>query len=144
REQLGVRARSLGIAESVVFAGMVERDEIPAYLGVADIVVVPSVHYGGYVDGLPNVALEAMAAGKPLVATRVGGLPELVRDGETGLLVDEQDADELADAIVELAGDPAVRARMGDSGRALIRDSLSWESVAERYEAVYERVVQRV
>lgn len=144
REQLGVRARSFGIADSVVFAGMVERDEIPIYLGVADIVVVPSVHYGGYVDGLPNVALEAMAAGKPLVATRVGGLPELVRDGETGLLVDEKDADELADAIVELAGDPAVRARMGDSGRALIRDSLSWESVAGRYEAVYERVVERV
>ena len=111
-----VRARSLGAADSVIFAGMVERHEIPAYLAVADIVVVPSVRYEGYVDGLPNVALEAMAAGKPLVATRVGGLPELVRPGETGLLVDEKDADELADAIVTLASD--LRARMGGAGAA--------------------------
>ena len=81
-----------------------------------------------------------MAAGKPLVATRVGGLPELVRPGETGLLVEEKDADELADAIVTLARDPNMRARMGDSGRTLIRDSMSWDSVAERFEAVYERV----
>ena len=101
-----MRAHGLGAADSVIFAGMVERHEIPAYLAVADIVVVPSVRYEGYVDGLPNVALEAMAAGKPLVATRVGGLPELVRPGETGLLVEEKDADELADAIVTLARDP--------------------------------------
>ena len=142
REELRARARSLGAADSVIFSGMVERDEIPAYLAAADVVVVPSVRYEGYVDGLPNVALEAMAAGKPLVATRVGGLPELVRPGETGLLVDEKDADELADAIVTLAREPDMRARMGDSGRALIRDSMSWDSVAERFEAVYERVTR--
>jgi phosphatidyl-myo-inositol dimannoside synthase len=142
REELRARARSLDAADTVIFAGMVERDEIPAYLAAADIVVVPSVRYGGYVDGLPNVALEAMAAGKPLVATRVGGLPELVRPGETGLLVGEKDADALADAIVTLAREPDMRARMGDSGRALIRDSMSWDSVAERFESVYERVTR--
>ena len=141
-EELRARARSLGAADSVIFAGMVESHEIPAYLAVADVVVVPSVRYEGYVDGLPNVALEAMAAGRPLVATRVGGLPELVRPGETGLLVDEKDADELADAIVTLAREPEMRARMGDSGRTLIRDSMSWDSVAERFEAVYERVTR--
>lgn len=142
REELRARARSLGAADSVIFSGMVERDEIPAYLAAADVVVVPSVRYEGYVDGLPNVALEAMAAGKPLVATRIGGLPELVRPGETGLLVDEKDPDALADAIVTLAREPDLRARMGGSGRALIRDSMSWDSVAERFEAVYERVTR--
>ncbi len=143
RGDLQAQVRSLGLESSVTFAGMAERDEVPGFLAAADIVVVPSVHFEGYVDGLPNVALEAMAAGKPLVATRVGGLPELVRPGETGLLVDERDADALADAIVALARDPDLRARMGNSGQALIRDSMSWESVAERFEAVYERVVAR-
>jgi glycosyltransferase involved in cell wall biosynthesis len=142
REELRARARALGVADSLILAGMVDRGAIPAYLGVADIVVVPSVRYGGYVDGLPNVALEAMAAGKPLVATRVGGLPELVRHGETGLLVDEKDSDALADAIVTLARDGDMRTRMGDSSRRLVRETMSWDSVAERYEAVYERVAR--
>jgi len=143
REQLTARARSLGVAETVIFTGMVDRDEISVYLVAADLVVVPSVHYEGYADGLPNVALEAMAAGKPLVATRVGGLPELVRPGETGLLVDEKDAEALAEAITTLARDPGMRARMGSAGRALIRDSMTWDKVAERFEAVYQRVLDR-
>lgn len=143
REDLSARARSLGVSETVVFAGMASRDAIPAYLAAADIVAVPSIHYDGYVDGLPNVALEAMAAGKPLVATRVGGLPQLVRPGENGLLVDEQDSDALSEAIVTLARDPHLRASMGDNGRRLIRDSMNWNVVAERFEHVYERVTNR-
>jgi phosphatidylinositol alpha-1,6-mannosyltransferase len=142
REELTERARLLGVADTVTFAGTAARDEVPAYLAASDVVVVPSVHYGGYVDGLPNVALEAMAAGKPLVATRVGGLPDLVHP-ENGVLVDERDIDGLADAIVTLSRDRELRTRLGDRGRALIRDSMSWEIVAERFESVFERVARR-
>ena len=143
RENLEARAASLGVSQTVSFAGMASRNQMPGYLAAADIVVVPSIHYDGYVDGLPNVALEAMAAGKPLIATRVGGLPQLVTSGENGLLVDERDSDGLADAIVALTRDPALRARMGESGRSLIRDSMNWDVVAERFETVYERVTRR-
>jgi glycosyltransferase involved in cell wall biosynthesis len=143
RQSLQTRARSLGVGDTVTFAGMAARDEMPAYLAAADIVVVPSIHYEGYVDGLPNVALEAMAAGKPLVATRVGGLPQLVQSGENGLLVDERDSDALADAIAMLARDPDLRSRLGENGRMLIRDSMNWDVVAERFEAVYDRVLGR-
>jgi glycosyltransferase involved in cell wall biosynthesis len=143
REPLTVRARSLGVAETVTFTGMVGRDEIPAYLAAADIVVVPSIRYEGYVDGLPNVALEAMAAGRPLVATRVGGLPDLVHPGENGMLVDEKDIDGLAEAIVTLARDRDLRTRIGRNGQALIRDSMSWEIVADQFESVYEQVTDR-
>ncbi len=106
-------------------------------MAAADIVAVPSVRFGGYVDGLPNVALEAMAAGKPLVASRVGGLPELVRDGENGVLVAEKDARALADALVVLAGDPGLREptrrerARGDQGRRGAGrpwPSVSWRS----------------
>lgn len=142
REDLEARAKSLGVSQKVTFAGMASRHEMPGYLTAADIVVVPSIHYDGYVDGLPNVALEAMAAGKPLVATRVGGLPQLVQSGENGLLVDERDPDALADAIVMLARDPDLRGRLGENGRTLIRDSMNWDVVAERFESVYERVTR--
>ena len=143
REILEAHAASLGMSQTVTFTGMATRNQMPGYLAAADIVVVPSIHYDGYVDGLPNVALEAMAAGKPLVATRVGGLPDLVQPGENGVLVDERDVDGLAEAIVMLAQDRDLCTRMGERGRSLIRDSMSWEIVAERFESVFEQVARR-
>ena len=140
RGRLEERVRALEIADSVRFAGTAARDEIPAYLSAADIVVVPSVRYEGYVDGLPNVALEAMAAGRPLVATDVGGLPELVRQGITGVLVAEKDPSALADGILELARDPDLRERLGAEARREICEERSWESVGRRYVELYEVV----
>jgi glycosyltransferase involved in cell wall biosynthesis len=132
-------ARTLGIADSVVFAGTAGREEIPAYLAAADVVVVPSVHHGGYVDGLPNVALEAMAAGTPLVASRVGGLPDLVRPDETGMLVPEKDAAALAAAIGMLARDAELRARLGTAAREEVRRHRSWDAVGRQFVEIYER-----
>ncbi|HSI97256.1 MAG TPA: glycosyltransferase, partial [Gaiellaceae bacterium] len=117
REDLRTRVRGAGLDQHVSFVGMASREEVPEYLAAADVVAVPSVHYGGYVDGLPNVALEAMAAARPVVATRVGGLPQVVRDGENGLLVDERDPVGLARAIEALAADGELRRKMGESGR---------------------------
>jgi phosphatidyl-myo-inositol dimannoside synthase len=141
RGSLEERARALGVSDTVVFAGAAERSEVPAYMAAADVVAVPSIRYGGYVDGLPNVALEAMAAGRPLVASDVGGLPELVREGENGLLVPEQDPHALARALVTLAGDAALRVRLGASGRAEIREERSWDAVGRRFVEVYERAI---
>jgi glycosyltransferase involved in cell wall biosynthesis len=140
REALRARADTSGVSDHVTFPGAAVRGEIPAYFAAAQMVVVPSVHAGGLVDGLPNVALEAMAAGRALIATRVGGLPQLVRDGETGVLVDEQDPAGLADAIVSLANDPARGARLGEQARQEMRDRRSWDAVARRFVAVYESV----
>jgi glycosyltransferase involved in cell wall biosynthesis len=141
REKLQSRAREAGVSENVSFPGTVGRDEIAAYFAAAQIVVVPSVHDRGLVDGLPNVALEAMAAGRPLVATRVGGLPQLVREGENGLLVDEKDPAGLAGAILSLAGDPELRTRLGANARDEIRERRSWDVVARRFVDLFESVV---
>jgi glycosyltransferase involved in cell wall biosynthesis len=143
RDELVAQTGRLGLDGRVRFAGMVGRDALPSYLAASSIVVVPSVHYDGYVDGLPNVALEAMAAGKPLIATRVGGLPDLVRPDETGLLVEEQDAGALAEAILALARDPERRMRLGVAAQAEMRERRSWASVAERFVNVYERATHR-
>lgn len=141
RSELELRARENDVLEHTTFPGMVNRDEIAAYLALADMVVVPSVRFEGIVDGLPNVALEAMAAGKPLVASRIGGLPQLVRDGGTGLLVDVRDVDALAMAIIRLSRDPDLRLRLGASAREDIRANRSWDSTAAQFIDVFERAL---
>jgi glycosyltransferase involved in cell wall biosynthesis len=140
RHTLETRVRELGVADTVVLTGAVSPREIPGFMAAADVVAVPSIRHGGYVDGLPNVALEAMAGGRPVVGSRVGGIPELVRDGENGLLVPEKDARALADALVTLARDPGLRERLGASGRAEIREERSWDAVGARFVEIYERV----
>lgn len=137
------QVRVLGLNASVIFAGRVERDQIPAYYAAADIVVVPSVRdTAGNVDGLPNVALEAMAAGKPLVASNIAGFPDVVRDGESGFLVPEKNPSALAEAVLRLARDPALRLRLGEAARTQVHRTLNWENVARRYLEVYERVLR--
>ena len=142
RDDLRAQVRAAGLEPYVSFVGMAAREEVPEFLAAADMVAVPSVHYAGYVDGLPNVVLEAMAASKPVIATRVGGLPQVVHDGENGLLVDERDPAALAGAIEMLAADGELRRRMGESGRALARGPLSWDAAADRFAAVYERMAR--
>ena len=140
RGALEAQVADLDLADAVSFAGMALRDDVNAYLSAADIVAVPSVHADGFVDGQPTVALEAMAAGKPLVVTRVGGLPDLVRTGENGLVVEERDPDALVGAIVSLARDTKRRTAMGAAGRVRVERELNWDTVADRLIRVYESV----
>lgn len=137
RDELESQASTLGARHAASFAGMVNRDEVNAYLSAADIVAVPSIHAHGFVDGQPTVALEAMAAARPLVVTDVGGLPDLVREGENGLIVGERDEAALANAIRTLALDPALRTAMGAAGRKRVLAERNWEAVAERLVALY-------
>jgi glycosyltransferase involved in cell wall biosynthesis len=141
RRALEDRVRELDVSETVVLAGAVPPRDVPGYMAAADVVAVPSIRHGGYVDGLPNVALEAMAAGKPVVGSRVGGIPELVREGENGVLVPEKDAEALADALLTLAQDAALRARLGANGRAEILEQRTWDAVGRRFVEIYERVL---
>ena len=88
--------------------------------------------------------LEAMAAGLPVVATRVGGNPEVVVDGETGWLVPPRDPDALAAAIRSLLDDPKLAARMGESGRTRVRERFSLEAMVRAYAAVYDATTQEL
>lgn len=144
REELEKQSRALGLNGHVVFAGRVAREEIPAYFGAADIVSVPSVRDdAGNVDGLPNVVLEGMAAGKPIVASNIAGFPDVIENEASGILVQEKNPEALARAIVELAGDPNLRARLGARGRVRVHEHLNWETVAQKFLDVYARVTAR-
>jgi glycosyltransferase involved in cell wall biosynthesis len=125
-------ARRLGIEASIVFAG--RRGDVPSLLALADVCVSSSV---GSEENSRAVS-EYMAAGRPVVATTVGVLPELVRDGESGLLVPPHDTAALAAALSALIADPARARRMGDEGRRLALEGFSCEAFSRGVAAVLE------
>lgn len=106
-----------GLADVVRFLVLLDEAGVAKALQAADLLVVPSLS-----EGLPVVIMEAMASGVPVVASRVDGIPELVRDGETGLLVPPSDPDALADAIARLMADSVSRDRMGAEGRRIVTE----------------------
>ncbi len=126
----------LGIADAVTFLGHVS--PIQAAIERAAVVVVPSMG-----EGFGMVALEAMERGRPVIAAEIGGLGELVRDGETGLLVPAGDAEPLRAAIVRLAGDLELARQMGDAGRRRALARFLQTSCTERTELLYEDALAR-
>jgi glycosyltransferase involved in cell wall biosynthesis len=112
------------------------RRDIPEILAASDIVALPS-RFG---EGCPNALLEAMAAGKPVIATRSGGTPELVLDGRSGLLVPPEDVGALQAALERLAADPALRRMLGEGGRARAAAEFGVGRLVAAYEALYSEL----
>lgn len=125
----------LGLDGAVVFLG--RRDDVPALLTRADVVCHPS-----RMEGLPNAVMEAMAAARPIVATAVGGTPELVQHGKHGLLVPPERPEELAAAILELVADPARGARLGAAARARVEESFGVDALVARIDRLYENLIR--
>lgn len=137
------RTRAAEWAGRVHFPGGVAHDELPDLFRAADVFVLPAVHDpAGNVDGLPNVILEAMASGLPVVASGISGIPLAVVDGETGLLVPEGDVVALAGALARLVEDPGLAREMGARGRRRAVAELTWDAVAERYRRAYREALE--
>jgi glycosyltransferase involved in cell wall biosynthesis len=126
--------RRTGLTSCVLLAG--ERDDVPEVLASSAIFVLSSRS-----EALPVSVLEAMAAGLPVVATRVGGVPELVVDGETGLLVPPADPPALAAALQRLLDEPELRARLGAAGRARVEEHFALEAFLESHLDLYRRAL---
>jgi glycosyltransferase involved in cell wall biosynthesis len=131
---LRAEAERLGVDGRVVFSGY--RADVPALLAGCDVFCLPS-----RAEGLPLVVLEAMAQGKPVVATAVGGTPELVADGVTGVLVAPGDAEALADALSALLADPERARQLGEAGRERVLREFSAEAAAERVLELYASAI---
>jgi glycosyltransferase involved in cell wall biosynthesis len=131
------RADGLGVSRQITWAG--ESDDVRGVLAAADAVAVPSTE-----EAFPFACLEAMAAGRAVVATRVGGIPEIVVDGGTGTLVPRGRPDALAAALVALAEDPDRRIRFGEAGRQRVFAAFSPRTQIARIEGVLVKVVESI
>jgi glycosyltransferase involved in cell wall biosynthesis len=142
RAKLERRAADLGVAARVRWLGAVAHAEVRDWLQRAAVLCLPScTAANGDAEGLPGVLLEAAASGVPVVATRHGGIPEAVEDGETGYLVRERDAVALAAALDALLASEPLRARFGEKARRVARERFDLHRQTRALEALYEEVL---
>jgi glycosyltransferase involved in cell wall biosynthesis len=129
-KRLREQAKEKKVYDSIIFAG--RRRDIPDILSCIDVFVMPSI-----AEGLPNALLEAMAMAKPIIATEVGGIPEVIKNRFNGILVPPRDIRALATAIKELTGNAQVAAKMGQAARDLVLDNFSIKLIAQRWQTLY-------
>ncbi len=143
RERLARAAAELALNDRIYFAGRLRQPEMLALYRSASIFALPSIHdSGGNVDGLPNVLLEAMSSGLAIVASRIGGVPQVVRDGDNGLMVDEKSPEQLASALDSLLTDSFLRNRLASAARRTIVENYTWHHYGRKLESIMEGVRQ--
>jgi glycosyltransferase involved in cell wall biosynthesis len=134
RPELEAQIAARGLTGRVVMPGF--RTDLDSLITAADVVVLPS-----FTEGLPNVALEASAAGVPVVATAVGGTPEVIADNETGFLVPPGEPESLARKVVALLSDTELRSRMGEAGKRRMRDVFTFDAQAAAYLKLFDSLL---
>ena len=136
-------AKELHIKDSVVFIGQIPHWKMAKYYSLADVFVLPSITSKmGETEGFGVVLLEAMACGLPVIGSDTGGIPDIIKNGETGLLFRQKDSPDLANQIIRLLTDEDLRKKMVANARNLIETQFSWEIVAERFMEVYHGVIR--
>ena len=134
--RLKERCQGLGIEKNVKFLGLV--NNVRKHLAMSDIFVFPSFH-----EGFPNSVLEAMACGLPVIATRIGGIVDVIKDEENGLLVEPGNANQLADALKKLISDPEYASVLGKNALKTVRENYDINVIANRYVELYERLIKK-
>ncbi len=134
--ELRQQCERLGLADRTEWKGLLAPDEVARLMRDVDLLCLPS-----YMEGRPNVVNEAMASGLPVISTRIGGIPDMVREGETAFLVEPGDVAALRDCLCELAPNPVLRAKMGAAGHDfLIKSGVSWDSTAEEFDSFFLQI----
>jgi glycosyltransferase involved in cell wall biosynthesis len=141
-DELRERARAAGVAGRVRLLGNQTQDRVGELFAAADMICVPSVRDdSGNVDGLPNVVLEALASGTPVITTTAGGIGAVVEDQRTAMVVPERDAAAIAAAMANIASNPDAARQLGAAARAEVSARFGWERAAARFEAAYDRAL---
>jgi len=144
RSILLTEAQRMGIEEHVHLPGRIQWDQVPAFLQTSDIFVLPSIKdKSGNVDGLPTVLLEAMSTGKPVIASRIGGIPLVLENNRNGLIFTPGDVQSLSNLMIQLIEDENLRKRLGRSARRSICEKHNWQQVCETLESYFEGMIQK-
>lgn len=133
-ENLKRLVEQANLGNCINFIGQIPNEKVHEYMAAADVFVLPSLS-----EGFPIVSLEAMASGLPIVTTKVRGLPEIVKDGENGFLVEPKNPEQIAEKVLLLLEDEELRKRISENNRARAKE-YSWESVIDRLEEVYKAI----
>jgi glycosyltransferase involved in cell wall biosynthesis len=136
REMLKALTASLDLTERVVFAGQRGHDELPALLQASDVFVRASLS-----EGLGNSFLEAMASGIPIIGTPVGGIPDFLKDGETGVFCSPRDPVSIAVAVRRIVDDGGLRAQLVQQGEVTVRNGYAWDGIAVRMNQLLNSLV---
>jgi len=135
RAELEAEVARLNVGDRVIFTGL--RKDVPRLLAALDVMAMPSLW-----EGLPMALLEAMAMSRPVVATRVSGIPDVIQDEQNGLLIPAQEPATLAAALARLANDPALRARLGANALATLRQRFDVKTTMRKYEELYSAALR--
>ncbi len=138
REALAAEVEAMGMQKRIHFTGLLTPDEIPAVMHASDAVLHCSLH-----EGLPRTLPQALLAGRPVITYDLDGGPEVVQDGQTGILLPPAEVAGLAEAIIRLADDPALRQRMGATGRQSVREAYAAQTMVEQIDALYTRLARQ-
>jgi glycosyltransferase involved in cell wall biosynthesis len=134
RGQLTILTNQLGISDCVQFVGKVPHNDVQTFLYKADIFVLPSLS-----EGFPNVILEAMACGLPIVASRVGGVPDIMKDGVHGYLVEAKEPDKIAEKILILLNNNELREKIAQMNKDIVK-TFGWDNVIHKLEFLYKEI----
>lgn len=144
RSSLERLIEKLEVSEHVQLLGRKTHEEVIKFLQEAHILIAPSMTtIEGDQEGIPNVLKEAMALGLPVISTYHGGIPELIRDGETGLLVKEKDVDAMAEKLSCLIDHPEERKKIGQAGRAYVQENFDIQNLNDRLVHLYRQLIKR-
>jgi glycosyltransferase involved in cell wall biosynthesis len=141
REEILRAATETGMQDNVCLVGKVSDERLLELLSVSDVFVMPNIEVPGDVEGFGIVAIEAAAAGVPVVAARLEGIPDAIADGQNGHLVEAGNAGAFVDVLSELGSNPGERAKQGERGRAYTEQQNSWPQIIRRYVDLFGRLV---
>ena len=128
--------RKYDLQKRVIFTDAVPRSDLPKFYAACDVFVLPSVY-----EAMGMVLVEAMSAGKPLIGSKVGGIPEIIKEGKNGLLFEPMNFKKLAEMILILMEDEKLRSKMGKSSRKMAEDFFSWENISKKVYKIYKNII---
>jgi glycosyltransferase involved in cell wall biosynthesis len=143
REALILDAQELGLRDRVELVGTVPTRDLPSYYLSADVFVLPSITLKGKTEGLGVVLLEAMASGCPVIGSNVGGIPDIITDGENGFLVPEQNPGAMADKIIQIFSDANLREKFRENAYERIGESFTWDKIGKCFSEVYSETLDQ-
>ena len=131
----------LDINKNVIFAGKISNKDLPPYYATADVFVGPSIiTKKGDTEGLGVVFLEALASGTCVIGSNVGGIPDIIKNNKTGLLVKEKNSKELGEAIIKVLSDAKLRFKLAKQGHNYVKDRFSWKNVSKKFNGIIREI----